>query len=330
MSDTITMRRLGTHGQWGNQVIQYAFVRTYARRHKLAYQVPPWAGQYFYGHKDPPVTAKLPAGEEHYGHAAHERCFAEPIPPHGREYAGCDWIGWGQFHTSWYARDRESIRNLFTRVVEPEHSRVTLPLCRLMEKGDTIISLHLRRSDGGRMIYFHTPIAWCLRWLSNNWERFERPVLFIATEAPELVEHFRDYGPIVAEDLGIGFRPQCPPEYIFPHTEQADRARQMDFFPDWYLLQHSDVVLASESTFPFTAAWTSRVNKEFWRPRLSLRDFEQVDPWNTEMSPREHLDDFPGIPGTSLDSNVAEYWGDYRNKHAAVPETQEEIDRWKP
>lgn len=326
----ITMSRLGTYGQWGNQIIQYAFVRTYARRQDLDYQLPQWAGQYFYGHDDPPLTAKLKTYHERTEPARYEQCFGVPIPPGDEEVVNRDWLGWGQFHTSWYAPDREFIQGLYDPVVEPEQSRVSAALDRLRKLGDTIIALHLRRSDGGRMIFFHTPIIWCLRWLRENWERFDRPVLLITTEAPRLVNYFRNYSPCTAEQLGIRFRPLPPPHYDFPHKRANPQPRQLDFFPDWYLLQQSDVILASESSFSVSAAMAGRRVREFWRPRLSLGDFEQVDPWNTDFSPREHLNDYPGIPGTQLDANpdYADYWRGYNCKYPAVPEPEEEIEKW--
>lgn len=325
----ISMRRLGHHGQWGNQLIQYAFLRTYAKRHRIAYQVPPWAGQYFFGHNDPPITEQLPQQEEPYENVTHERCFGIPQPPRGREYVGHDFLGWAQYHTSWYASDRAFIQGLFEPVVAPERDRVLPALDRLRAGHRTIVGLHLRGGDAGRMIFFLTPITWCLKWLYHNWQRFDRPTLFLAVENLKLVKWFSGYHPVIAEDLGL-VPSGPPPNYTYPHTATAAHRRQMDFFPDWFLLQQSDVMLGAESTFSFSAAWFSRQNTEYWRPRLSTRQFHQEDPWNAPVSHREHLSDFPGIPGTQIDENLdyKDYWKGHKNAHPAVPESPQEIEKW--
>lgn len=325
----ITMSRLGTYGQWGNQVFQYAFLRTYAKRYGLDYACPQWAGQYFFGHQDSPITERLPAYHEKYEPCKHESCFGRPIPPIGDEVRGHDWTGWGQFDTSWYAPDRESITGLF-QAVEPESIRMTAAMERLRQRGDTVIGLHLRRGDGGRMIFFWTPMVWVLKWLRENWSRFERPVLYIATEDVGLAYWFQNYRPVLMENLGFTAKAEPPPQYVYPHDHPERKPRQLSFFPDWYILQHCDVVLAAESTFGVSAAWVSRTCREFWRPRISLVGFEQVDMWNTCVSPREHLNDFPGIPGTQLDDNpeYARYWNGYKSANTAVPEEEQEIRKW--
>jgi len=347
--DLITMSRLGTHGQWGNQLIQYAFTRVYARRYHLRYQVPAWGGQYLYGFADPPVTEELPDWVEVYEPVRHkETCLAPAIRPVDDEVRGHDFKGWAQYNTSWYAPEREFIMNLYDTPVEPEWSRVREAYDRLLSMGKTIIGLHLRRGDSGRLIWPYTPITWCLRWLREHWLRFDQPVLFLATETPSLAEHFREYGVVLATDLGIVLGDRPPPKYEYPYQQRPDRKCQMDFFPDWFLLQHSHVILASESTFSVTAAWLSRTVRELWRMRLSFDPngpnpngnrtpangscgFEWIpDPWDMEFSSREHLDDYPGIPGTQIDNNPLfhEAWGRWKPTHPSVPEDPEEIAKW--
>lgn len=323
------MSKLGRIGQWGNQIFQYAFLRTIAKRCQVPYQCPPWAGQVFFGHQDPPVTANLPSKHESFAPCSYEACFGVPIPPCGNEFCHCDYDGWAQFHTSWYAPDKEFIQGLYCA---PEATKVKYgPLISsLRDRGDTIVSLHLRRGDAGRMIYFLTPIIWCLEWLETNLQRFTRPVLFLATEDASLKQWFTRYGVITADDLGVKFLPIAPDKYTFPWQRQLAFSRQMTFFPDWYVLQNADVVVAAESTFSVSAAWVNRSLREFWRPRLSLKGFEQCDIWNTEVSPREHLNDFPGIPGTQIDANPLyhSHWRSYKPKHPSVQETPHTIAAW--
>lgn len=324
----ITMSRLGTAGQWGNNIFQYAFIRVYARRHNLSYQIPVWAGRHFFGLHDPPITVKLPPSVERLGPCRHQMHYGVPIAP-GPEHIDHDWLGWGQYHTNWYAPDKPFIQELF-QVTEEAKAPLEATWKELSGRGRTVIGLHLRRGDSGRLIFFFTPIVWCLKWLRENWPRFTRPVLFLATEDLTLKRYFEGYGVVTVEDLGIQLKPEVPPGYIYPHRVGHDRVRQLDFFPDWWLLQQCPVVVSSESTFSFTAAWTGTACHEFWRPRLSLRRFERVDPWDTETSPREHLDDFRGIPGTQIDRNpeFPEAWSGFHPTYPSVPEDPVEIERW--
>jgi len=318
----MTIAFLGRMGQWGNQIFQYAFARTYARKHGLAYQVPPWVGQYFFGHVDPPVTQELPARAERYSKVPYEACFGVPQLPRGDEYAGHDFRGYAQYHTSYYAPEREVIQSLYTALIDPEAARMQPALEHLHQLGNTIISLHIRRADAGRMIYHLTPVSWYKQWLAENWQRFDKPVLFIATEDLALVPQFAEYRPVLVENLGITLRAELYPKDDIP-AKQIDLnppiPRRLDYFPDWWVLANSDVIVASDSTFSFSAAWVNRGLQEFWQSHLSQRGVVQLDPWDCPVSPREHIDEFSGVPGTQLDSNP--YWeSNYKPGTKAVSE----------
>lgn len=331
MSARVTMRCLGRYGQWGNQVIEYSWIRSYARRHGAEYGVPEWGGQYLYGFEDPAITENLPEMVEPvYPDYRHEQCCAIPMQPAGSEILGHNYRGYCQYHTSYYRRDKDFLQGLFAQPAEPQAGRMAAPLARLRSMGDTIIALHLRRGDCGRMIFWFTPVLWCLKWLKQNWERFEQPVLLLVVEDQSLVEPFLAYHPVTAETLGIEFTAQPYPKYTYPMQLRKERARQIDFFPEWYLMQHADVILGSDSTYNFTAAWTSTVNRELWRARLSTQRFERIDPWNADFSWREHLDDFPGVPGTQIDQNTQfpEAWGNWKPTHPSVPEDPKEWELW--
>lgn len=319
------MSSLGRSGQWGNQVTQYAYIRTCALRYGCIHQVPPWAGQYFFGHQDPKIDRRLPFCQEHYGDTEHQRCFGYPTPLTEEEVVSHDWTGWGQYHTSWYAPDREFLLGLY-QTIPPELHRVKPVMDALRSNGSTVVALHIRRSDAGRMIFFLTPVTWYLRWLRENWGRLHKPILYIAHEDESLVDYFREYDPWTMERIGIVPR-TTPPNYTYPYGKDYTTLRQLDFFPDWYVMQQADIVVGSDSTFSFTAAWLSRQNKEYWRARLSTQRFELVDPWNGDFSWREHLDDYPGIPGTQLDDNptYGNHWANYTPKHPSVPIDPEEL-----
>lgn len=304
----ITCSKLSQFGQWGNSLMQYFFIRTYAKRHNLNYQVHPWPGQDFFGLKDKPVTVKLTQQIEQYKPTKYEACFGVPIEPKGNEYADHDWLGWGQFHTSYYAPYKADIQAWFSELAEPHRSRLVPAVEHLRSLGDTIVSLHIRRADAGRMIFFLTPVDWYLKWLVENWRQLNNPVLFIATEDLSVVPEFAKYRPVLVENLGITLNPKLYPNDMAYESDVKERlARRLDYFPDWYMLANSDILVASDSTFSITAAMLNPNLKEYHRARLSKRRFEVLDPWNCDVSPREHLKDFPGVPGTELKENP--YYG---------------------
>jgi len=324
----IQMSRLGNYGQWGNQVIEYAFVRDYARRFGHDYEVPEWGGQYLYGFDDPPMTRQLPTKVESTNDKNGGGAFGVPLPPYGDEHRDKDFKGWAQYHTTYYAPARGFLLQLYGTPAEPQFSRVQSALCQLRERGKTVIGLHFRRGDSGRLIFFFTPILWALKWLHENWRRFPDPVLYMATEEDDLLAPFAWYRPVTASQLGIEWNTQPYPGYTYPFDPKPERARQMDFFPDWYILQHTDVLLASDSTFSVTAGWLSPTVQEFWKPRLSFCGFEQLDPWDMHFSPREMVDDYR-IPGTFVNENkhFGDVWKTWKNKAEAEPENP---DDWKP
>jgi len=323
----ITMERLGMFGQWGKQVVQYAFVRSYARDNKIDCEVPQWAGRYLFGFNDPEPYQHISPVLEETASGQHV-VWGRRLPPRGKEFINHDFIGWAQFDTNYYLPNKEFIQSLYAKPTEPQRSRVMLALDKLHKKGCTLIGLHLRRGDSGRTVYPLTPIGWCLQWLYSNWDRFDKPVLYIATEDSSLRAHFQGYNVAIAEDVGIHHVATPYPGHI-PYWNVPGRSRSTDFFPDWFILQQSDVVLASNSMFSMSAAWTSTANKETWRPKLSLQDFERIDPWNMrDFVNREHLDDYPGIPGTQLDDNPGYNWLSFHPTTTSIPEQPETFEQW--
>lgn len=300
----ITFSHLGRFGRWANSVIEYAFLRVYARRHGLQYQCPPWAGTPIFGFDDPPVTRRLPERRERYMNGDYQK---EPLPPYEGEFRNWDFVGWAQFHTAYYAPDKEFIQGLYTAPVGRQAERVADATQRLRAAGDCRIGIHLRRGDYGLGPFLITPVSWYLRWLWDHWDRFSNPILFIASEAPELVSQFASFRPLTMESLGIAWD-RSVPEFYTPLERDVATAnpRGLDFFPDWWLLKQCDVMLTPNSTYSFSAAWLNPGLLECWRSRLSTGRFERIDPWNCEMQWKESVDEFPNVPGTHMNKNP--YW----------------------
>lgn len=297
------MRLLGTYGRFGNQLFQYAFLRIYARRHGLQLQTPPWVGEELFGIPPSPITVNLPAYQEPVTHD-HQPLTGQTEP--GRELCGHDFRGYAQYHTSFYAPHRTRIREMY-RPAGHLHQRMENPIRRLRSMGKTIIGIHLRRGDYGRLEFYVTPVSWYLDWLAANWHNYKAPVLFIATESPDLAKAFTAYAPATTSTLGIDLERNPLPHY--PYLAHDTRARdpwQMDFFPDWYLLSQCDVLVTPNSTFSFTAGMVSNSLREFWRSSLPLAGFENLDIWDTIPLTHDRAEDYRHLDGVCLDETA--YW----------------------
>lgn len=305
---TISMSHLGRMGRWGNQVFQYIFLRTYARRYNLSYQAPRWEGQRLFGFKDPPIIGpRLSRYDEHWdkviSHSTinnYQDAWRPSIAPKDGAVIDHDYCGYCQFHTSYYTPDKDFIQNLFIPTQEVQ-ARIALAIGKLTQHQalpKTVIGLHLRRGDTGRAIFYLTPNEWYLAWLEEHWQAFHNPQLFIATEEPSDVKAFVAYNPITSADL-LQLDLLRYLSYNYLRCDLASPTLQsMDWFPDWYLLTQCNVLLFGESTFSFSAAMVSTQLSEAWQSRLSTQTFERLDPWNAQPLRREHLDEHPPIPGT--------------------------------
>ncbi len=293
----VTMSLLGKYGRFGNQLFQYGALRIYARRLGLQLQTAPWIGEDLFGIEPSPITEKLPPYNE--GCSTSEKPCVDP--PEGRALCGKDFRGYAQYHTSYFAPHRKLFRELF-RPAAPVQTRLATPLRILKERGKTLIGLHLRRGDYGRLQFYVTPVEWYLRWLQRYWTTFDDPVLFIATESPALAEEFTEYNPVMTPDLGVDLATEPLPTYQYLKGDIDNPTPwQMDFFPDWYFLTQCKVMLIPNSTFSFTAAMFSDSVQQVFRSDLPTQEFVEIDPWNEAPLTRDQAEDWQHISGVCLD-----------------------------
>lgn len=293
----ITMNQFGQWGRAGNQFFQYAFLTGYAQRHNTSLQIPRWVGTHLFGCSIPEVTTRLPRWLEPGSGLEH------PTPPKGSELVGHDFHGYAQYHTSYYAEDKERIRNLF-QPVGSVVVRMGPAMSHLHGLGETKIGIHLRRGDYGRNIFPIIPTSWYVAWLHRNWGRFENPVLFVATETTELVNDFSEFNPQTVETLGISLRdmPMADCTYLKRDLLYHD-SRAMDWYPDFHLLSHCDVVLGPSSSFSFFAAMLNPSLQEYWRASLKTAWWQRTNPWDAYPMLREHVRDYPHLPGITAPDN---------------------------
>ena len=127
----ITMTSLGVNGRFANQLFQYAFLKTYALRHDLRVETPPWIGNVLFGASDPLPSRPLQLVKQE-GHDPD----TDPVAAAAAPLRDVDLWGYFQYHTKYYAPFRDYIRRLFTPV--PEISAALSPaLERLRARTET-------------------------------------------------------------------------------------------------------------------------------------------------------------------------------------------------
>lgn len=297
----ISMTSFGELGRWGNQILQYMFLRAYAIKHDVdKIQVPSWVGATLFNLSDDPVFRALPPAVEFYGTKANstftqdllnyvERQHVPNQVPHinpsvlssktpsGSAPINVDIWGWFQWHTRYLAPFRQNLERILTP--NEEMSRTlseSFSNCIRFRDGvkRTVVGLHLRLGDYQKIsassFGYVAPTSWYLSWLEDVWPTLENPILFVASDDIDTVlRDFKTYSPITADSAGI----------FMPASATGLNA---DFFPDWYCLTQCDILAISNSTFSFSAALlNNRPNARFFRAHYSgiLQEFA---PWNAE------------------------------------------------
>ena len=298
-------KEFGRMGRWGNQIFQYSFLKTYAGRHDLEVQIPAWIGEDLYGFHDArPDDGDYPVVCEKKLHA-----IDDTVIPHLAEpLCNVNVEGWFQYHMSYYRPYKDYIQNLFAAPLPAVRERLAAPLEKLRRGGETLVGLHLRRGDTGAGFAYLTPVAWYQRLLEAKFASWPHPVLFIATEDLSLVESFRQFNPLIVEDLGLDLKNRPMANFVYDkHDLQRRDPRALDFFPEWYLLQQCDVLLLPNSTFGFTAAMTSRRCRQVFRSDPAVCGFaELADWWDVMPTQFVRQADYEHVPGLYLDHNP--YW----------------------
>jgi hypothetical protein len=246
-------------GGFGNEFFWYIFGKTYARRHGLELEVNPWMGNALFGTNDRPHgSRRLPCIYEKSEHGVDD-----VVIPNAPPFKNVTFVGYFQYHTSYYAPCREYIRSLFEP--RPEIAAAVGPgWTRLRERGRTAVGIHIRRGDYGYRYFYRTPTRWYLDQLEKIWPGLDRPFLYVAADEPDaVIGDFAQYAPASAGDLA----PPLPAH---------------DFYRDFYALQHCDVLLIPNSTFSFSAAMLNRNLNASYRSLLPARGFVPFDPWNSK------------------------------------------------
>lgn len=289
----VQMRSLGTNGRFGNQLLQYGFVRLYAQRHDLVAEFPDWIGRDIFGFDDPLPSVRLPTINEDGADL-----FASLHGRGAETFAECDIKGYFCGNTSAWGTLRPEFVALFTPA-----AKIQAPLDRALETlrsaGKTIVAIHLRQGDFGYGRFWVASPAWYVAWLKRIWSALERPVLYIASDTSGPHPAFAEFDPWSADRLGVGIS-------------------GIDFLVDHHILRHADHLAIANSTFSFTAAMLNERGASFLRPDPDLRALTPFDPWASEVLRDATADaDAVAAPERLLverrltPGDIVAYWGSY-------------------
>ncbi len=289
----VQMLSLGQNGRFGNQLLQYAFVRLYARQHDLAAEFPDWIGRDIFDFDDPFPSTKLPTLDE-----KNADLFGSLQGRTDQVFADRDISGYFRGNTKEWGERRSQFCTLFA----PGHKVKGLlaqALDNLRSWGKTLVAIHLRRGDFGYGRFWVAPAGWYLAWLRTIWATLDRPVLYVASDLAGLHADFADFNPCTADQLGV----EIP---------------GVSFLVDHHILRHADHVAISNSSFSFTAAMLNERARSFLRPEPNLRELVAFDPWASELlweaivepravaRPERRL-----VQNQLLPADTVVYWGIY-------------------
>lgn len=255
----LCLSRLGSNGRFGNQILQYGVARLYAERHGLTLETPSWTGRYLFDLDDPLPGPALPyLSEQEAGLAAG---LAEDATA---DAAGHDIDGYFCGNTAPLAPHAAAFRRFFTQGRRWQQ-RFGQAQARLRQAGDSIVCLHLRRGDFGWGPFWIAPETWYLNWLETVWPNLHNPVLYVATDAPDIVAAFARYSPLTAAALNL---PPLP---------------GATFLDDFQALCAADILAISNSTFSFTASLLNDRAVSFLRPDRGTGALRPYLPWSAPV-----------------------------------------------
>jgi hypothetical protein len=254
----VQFRQLGTAGRFGNQLLQYGFLRLYAKRYGLVAECPDWIGRDLYDLSDPLPSCDLPTlGEDEVDWLGSLRGTT------GLVHSNTDIMGFFAGSTTAWGEVKNDFRDLYVLGMRVAPA-IRNALARLRQMGDSLVAIHLRRGDFGYGRFWIAPVNWYLNWLRPIWPTLTRPVLYVATDEPTIADELAEFHPVQSHHLKI----EIP---------------GADFLVDHEVLRAADLLAISNSTFSFTAAMLNTSARTFVRPIPEREQLDLFEPWNSKV-----------------------------------------------
>ncbi len=253
----VSMTALGARGRFGNQILQYAYLRLFAARAGAVAETPDWIGRYVFAIDDPLAEGSLPQIVE----SQFDAPFA--IRRECRPSANVDLHGYFAFDTAHYREARDEFRGLFA-LRESAARIVDAAWAKLGGNERTVVAIHIRRGDFGYGRFWIAPVEWYFKWLNEVLPQLRRPIVYVASDDPVVRDEFARFDPVSARDVD-GF-----PE-------------DLEYLTDFFMLQKAHALAISNSTFSFVAAMLGRPDAIRVRPDPIRSELVSFDPWSAQV-----------------------------------------------
>ena len=166
----VSMSGLGQVGRFGNQLLQYAYLRFYAETAGCDVETNDWIGRDLFRLSDPFISRALPRLDEKNFDAG------GAIAPGAQPRTDVDLAGFFAFPTTKYVHRKVHFRELF-RLQGAARAAFDKAWDAIARERRPVIVIHIRRSDFGYGRFWITPLEWYHSWLEQNWPRWRNPVL---------------------------------------------------------------------------------------------------------------------------------------------------------
>jgi hypothetical protein len=259
---SIAMTRLGEQGRFANQLFQYAFLKMYALRHGVIATVPEWRGKHLYGFDDPPPTGPALPDLSFPGHVSLAlKLWDVDEPP-----VGVNMQGYFQETPACWRKHRNFLRRLF-QLPFPIDDAINGWLADVTGGGArTLIAVHVRRGDyrdvpADNMWLRMVPEEWYLAWLRTIWPTLRDPLLFVATDEPDVIlPAFREFE---AVSPTFGGAAQLLPKFL----------------RDFEILRRADYLAICNSSFSRMAAILAHRAQKCFLPSFQTKRFVPYEAW---------------------------------------------------
>jgi len=256
----ISMSNLGLIGRFGNQLLQYMNLKLYAYRNNLIVQTPDWSGRYFFKGimKDMKVSKEMPC------YSMQDISYKKSINGNIDKILTNVDIKCRDFAQLPHITEKE--KNYLVSIFEVLpfwNKEFDSAMRKISSFGKNLVSIHLRRGDFiTEDQHFVTPDQWYVKWLNSFWNNLEDPVLYIASDEIEKVkDSFNSFNSINL-------------------TNVYNPLQEIEFFFDFYVLMHSNIVAASyKSTFSKIACMLNTKTNEFYHPDIKNKCLIKFNPW---------------------------------------------------
>jgi hypothetical protein len=301
-----TMPSFARHGRWGNMVFQYIFIRILAANNNgevELFRTGDRVSERMLLYKDtidiPTVQTKtntiildnyrllndpltyIPASlwralyvsmvrkQECYILKNADETINKPLPFDYKDSIEVE--GLFLVNTEVYKPHKQLILNTLFQPNDEFESHIQTCVQNLGEN-KTIVGIHIRRGDFvfnplDQPFQFPIPIKYIINWLGSNVSLIKEPVIFVCSDDPNAYKEIERAG---FEVFSI--------QKLLPEGETLYKFEQLE----WEILRRCDVLLTSNSTFSFSAAWLNHKNPKCYRFSLENKLFEDFDPWSSE------------------------------------------------